>query len=136
MVSFFSTHGFPPVHAHPTRLLAMDARLSTTIDSLVASMCADLRAIRDFDFALYKALDSAVAPLHRNLALLRHDLALGAAEGSSPASMFSDAAASINLGHKTLQNVGQHDGNGTPQRISSLTSVDYVPPLLSSSPLL
>ncbi|KAB2628974.1 hypothetical protein D8674_033769 [Pyrus ussuriensis x Pyrus communis] len=76
MISSFSNPGFPHVHAHLTHLPTIDARLSAVIDSLKASMCAEFRAIRDSALALCKAVDSAVAPICRNLALLHHDLAL------------------------------------------------------------
>ncbi|KAM1431284.1 hypothetical protein ACFX2I_047252 [Malus domestica] len=136
MVSSFSTPGFPPVHAHPTRLPTMDARISAAIDSLVASMRADLHAIRDSDFALCKAVESAVAPIRRHLALLRHDLALGAGEGSGPAPMSFDDAEIPDLGHQKLPQLGIQDREGSPQRIPSKIQVHSIPSLLLSSLLL
>ncbi|KAB2614525.1 coatomer subunit beta-1-like [Pyrus ussuriensis x Pyrus communis] len=56
MVSSFSNPGFPHVHAHPTRLLAMDARLFAAIDSFEASMSAAIR----------EAMDSALIAIHKN----------------------------------------------------------------------
>ncbi|KAM1037478.1 hypothetical protein ACFX15_031635 [Malus domestica] len=106
MVSSCSTPGFPPVHDHPTRLSTMDARLSAALDFLVASMHADLRAIRDSDFAFCKAVESAVAPIRCHLALLRHDLALGAGEGSGPASMSFDDVEIPDLGHQKFHDLG------------------------------
>ncbi|KAM1158783.1 hypothetical protein ACFX15_031417 [Malus domestica] len=83
MVSSFSNPGFPPVDAHPTRLTAMDGRLSAAIDSFEASMRA---ALRD---AIREALDSAFANLTTNFsrdwALLHRDSALRAAGVSDPA---------------------------------------------------
>lgn len=100
-------------------------------------MSADLRAALDSTLAdICKAVDSKLAEIRREFGLLHHDLALGAGEGSYSAPMFSDAAASIDLGHKTLQRVGQPDGNGSSLRISSIIPIDSVLPLLSSSPLL
>ncbi|KAM1159039.1 hypothetical protein ACFX14_032189 [Malus domestica] len=136
MVSSCSTPGFPPVHAHPTRLPTMDARLSAALDFLVASMRADLRAIRDSDFAFYKAVESAVAPIRRHLALLRHDLALGAGEGSGPASMSFDDVEIPDLGHQKLPRLGIQDREGSPHRIPSKIQVHSIPSLLLSSPLL
>ncbi|KAM1356173.1 hypothetical protein ACFX13_031063 [Malus domestica] len=84
----------------------MNTRVLATLDSLEASMRADLRPALDFTLAnIYKAMDSKLAEIRREFGLLRHDLAFGAGEGSYPAPMFSDAAASIDLGHKTLQRV-------------------------------
>ncbi|KAB2615460.1 inactive beta-amylase 4 [Pyrus ussuriensis x Pyrus communis] len=100
-------------------------------------MRADLRAALDSTLAdICKAVDSKLTEIRREFGLLCHDLALGAGEGSYSAPMLSDAAASIDLGHKTLQRVGQPDGDGSPLRISSVIPIDSVPPLLSSSPLL
>ncbi|KAM1075026.1 hypothetical protein TB2_019514 [Malus domestica] len=59
MVSSFSNHGFPHVHAYPICLPAMDARLSPAIDSFEASMRA---AIRD---AIREAMDSALTAIHK-----------------------------------------------------------------------
>lgn len=50
--------------------------------------------------------------------------------------MISDDAESVDPGHNTLHRVGQADGDGSPLRISSVTPIDSVPPLLASSPLL
>ncbi|KAM2701059.1 hypothetical protein EV2_002929 [Malus domestica] len=59
MVSSFSNPGFPLVHAHPTRLPAMDARFSATIDSFEASLRA---AIND---AIHEATDFALIAIHK-----------------------------------------------------------------------
>ncbi|KAM1453841.1 hypothetical protein FF1_003446 [Malus domestica] len=97
MVSSFSNPGFPPVDVHPTRLPAMDARLSAAIDSFEASLRA---ALRD---AIREALDSAFANFTTNFsrdwALLRRDSVLRAEGVSDPVPTTSDDTQSIDLGH-------------------------------------
>ncbi|KAM1368439.1 hypothetical protein PS1_001767 [Malus domestica] len=128
MVSSFSNPGFPHVDVHPTRLPAMDARLSAAIDSFEASMRA---ALRD---AIREALDSAFANFMTNFsrdwALLRRDSALRAEGVSDPVPTTSGDTQSIDLGHTGLQ------GDDNPPRLPSPVQVHSVPPLLSSSPLL
>ncbi|KAB2634398.1 hypothetical protein D8674_036517 [Pyrus ussuriensis x Pyrus communis] len=108
----------------------MDTRRSAVLDSLAASMRADLRAISDSAVAFHMAMDSIVTAVRRYLALFRHDLALGAGDGSDPAPTIFDDTQSLDLGHPGLQ----RDYN--PPRIPSPIEVHSVPPLLSSSPLL
>ena len=85
MVSSFSNHGFPSVHAHPTHLPAMDARISAAIDSFEASMRATFREV--------------LAHVCHQLSLLRRDLALLGEKVSDPASMISDHIEIPVLGH-------------------------------------
>ncbi|KAM0971069.1 hypothetical protein ACFX15_018457 [Malus domestica] len=136
MVPSFSNPGFPHVHTHPTRLPAMDARLSVAIDSFEASMRA---AIRD---AIHAALDSTLTAIHKvvtpvladirsDLAQLHRDLALGVEGDSDPASLCSEEAASIEVGHQK-----PHNGDGNPLRIPSTIHDHSIPPLLLSSPML
>ncbi|KAM1256155.1 hypothetical protein ACFX1Q_030303 [Malus domestica] len=100
-------------------------------------MRADLRAALDSTLAdICKAVDSKLAEIPREFGLLYHDLAFDTREGSYPTPMFSDAAGSIELCHKTLQRVGQPYGDGSPLLISLVIPIDSVLPLLSSSPLL
>ncbi|KAB2600231.1 hypothetical protein D8674_010502 [Pyrus ussuriensis x Pyrus communis] len=65
MVSSFSNPGFPLVHTHPTRLLAMDERLSAAIDSFEVSMrvaaCEAMDSVRD---AIHKAMNPVLAEIH------------------------------------------------------------------------
>ena len=76
MVSSFSNRGFLPVHAHPTRLPSMDARLSTAIDSFEASMRAAIREAMDSALiSIYKAVNPVLAEICY-LAQLHCDLAL------------------------------------------------------------
>ncbi|KAM1443374.1 hypothetical protein ACFX2I_039660 [Malus domestica] len=128
MVSSFSNPGFPHVHAHPTRLPAMDASLSAAIDSFEASMRA---ALRD---AIREALDSAfvnfTTNFSRDWALLRRDSTLRAEGVSDPVPTISDDTQSIDLSHPGLQ------GDDIPPRLPSPIEVHSVPPLFSSSPLL
>ncbi|KAM1161202.1 hypothetical protein ACFX2B_000326 [Malus domestica] len=123
MVSSFSNPGFPPVDAHPTRLPAMDGRLSAAINSFEASMRATLRD------AIREALDSAFANLttnfNRDWALLRRDSALRATGVSDPIPTISDHTQSIDLGHSGLQ------GDDNPPRLPSPIEVHSVPPLFS-----
>ncbi|KAM1091540.1 hypothetical protein ACFX13_019305 [Malus domestica] len=136
MVPSFSNPGFPLVHTHLTRLPAMDARLSAAIDSFEASMRA---AIRD---AIHAALDSTLIAIHKvmtpvladirsDLAQLHCDLALSVEGDSDPASLCSEEAASIEVGHQK-----PHNGDGNPLRIPSTIHDHSIPPLLSSSPML
>ncbi|KAM1175500.1 hypothetical protein ACFX15_027403 [Malus domestica] len=129
MVSSFSNPGFPHMHAHSTRLPAMDASLSAAIDSfeaLMRSMCAAFR----------EAIDSALAPIRREIALLRRDLVLDVEGDSDPASMCSKEAESIKAGHQKLQKLETHDEDGNPLRIPSTIQNHSIPPLLLSSPML
>ncbi|KAM1233085.1 hypothetical protein FF1_002835 [Malus domestica] len=136
MVSSFSNPGFPLVHAHPTRLPAMDARLSATIDSFEASLRAAISdAIREaMDFALiaiHKAVNPVLAEIHSELAQLHRNLALGVEEDSDLASMCSEEAESIEVGHQK-----PHNGDSNPLRILSTIHANSIPPLLSSSLML
>ncbi|KAB2631042.1 hypothetical protein D8674_008561 [Pyrus ussuriensis x Pyrus communis] len=136
MVSSFSNPGFPPVHAHPTCLPAMDARLSATLDSFEASMRAALRdtickAMDSALTAIHKAVNPVLAEIRIDLAQLCRDLALGVKGDSDPASMSSKEAGSIEVGHQKLQN-----GDGNPLIYSSTIPNHSIPPLLLSSPML
>ncbi|KAB2610977.1 hypothetical protein D8674_019009 [Pyrus ussuriensis x Pyrus communis] len=103
---------------------ALNALVLAVLDSLEASMCAELREIRDSAIAnIRTAMDSTVAEIRR-------DLALGDGEDSTPAPMFSDYEESHDLSHSSFQ------GDNNLPKIPSTIEVNYVPPLLSLSPLL
>ncbi|XP_050107337.1 uncharacterized protein LOC126586526 [Malus sylvestris] len=86
------------------------------------------------DFALtaiHKAVNPILAEIRSELAQLHHDLALGVEGDSDQASMCSEEAESIEVGHQK-----PHNGNGNPLRILSTIHTNSIPPLLSSSPML
>ncbi|KAM1262813.1 hypothetical protein ACFX2G_028507 [Malus domestica] len=107
----------------------MDASLLAAIDSFEAS-------IRSMCAAFREAIDSALAPIRREIALLRRDLVLGVEGDSDPASMCSKEAESIKAGHQKLQKLEMHDGDGNPLRIPSTIQDHSIPQLLLSLPML
>ncbi|KAM1059572.1 hypothetical protein TB1_023618 [Malus domestica] len=124
------------MHAHPTRLPAMDARFSAAIDSFDASLRVALRdAIREaMDSALtaiHKDVNPVLAEIHSELAPLHHDLALGVGGDSDPALMCSEEAESIEVSHQK-----PHNRDGNPLQILLTIHTNFIPPLLSYSPML
>ncbi|RXH78784.1 hypothetical protein DVH24_002302 [Malus domestica] len=103
----------------------MDAHISAAIASFEASIRADLRAVMDSTLVdSCKAVDSKLAEICQELAMLCHDLAF-ATKGD---------ATLINPDYKKIPRVGQPNRDHSAPCISSATPIDIVPPLLSSSP--
>ncbi|KAM1315291.1 hypothetical protein ACFX13_019205 [Malus domestica] len=81
--------------------------------------------------AIHKAVNPVLAEIRSDLTQLHRDLALDVKGDSNPASMCSDEAISIEVGHQK-----PHNEDGNPFRILSTIHDHSVPPLLSSSQML